>query len=283
MTKEVINVGLYGGKGVFGGRETPLEASVISCDKFEDCSYFRDGQCLAVRSFLSEGCKFGSVENIRGYTSRSKKYSRFKREWKEHEKYSKLSHPPKKLGLIDGLVVFPYPYVQIEKGEQGDLKIKDPSFGNKIAYIDYNDFSVDFIYRLCTYRPLAFLGGEITDYQKEIVPLFLTHLKEVLPDKYREFIGKYPRFSKNVSYVGRKALLKTIKPSYVHYKSKNYPELNEEWYWDGELLVYKNGYVSSFKITEDYDIEEIKLRPSDKSVVKISDNEQVTENTIFVD
>ena len=34
-----INVDLYGGKGLFGGRETPLEAEEIFCDRFEQCTY----------------------------------------------------------------------------------------------------------------------------------------------------------------------------------------------------------------------------------------------------
>ena len=73
MTKEVINVGLYGGKSIFGGKETPLEASIISCDKHEKCSFYENGTCLKVRSFGSNGCKFGNVNTVRGYTSRAKK------------------------------------------------------------------------------------------------------------------------------------------------------------------------------------------------------------------
>jgi hypothetical protein len=282
---EVINVDLYGGKSIFGGRETPLEASVISCNKHNKCSYYKNGQCLLVRQFGSKGCKFGSVNTIRGYTSRAKKYSEFKRKWKEHEKYGKLSHPPTKLGVIDGYVLFPYPFVRIVKSEESNKwDVTDPSFINQTAYIPIGEFNSDLIYRICSYKPQAIMGGTIQKYQKETVPLFLSHLKELLPDKYEAFINTYPKFKqKEINYIGRKALLKTIAPSIVHYKSVRYPKFNESWEWDGEYLRYKEGHVSDFSVTKDYEIVEIVIKPTDKSTVVITSNEQVTENTVFVD
>lgn len=283
MTKDIINVGLYGGKSIFGGKETPLQASVISCDKYNECSYFKNGQCLSVRSALSPSCKFGSVNTVRGYTSRAKKYGEFKRNWKEHEQYNKLIYPPTKLGLIDDVVVFPYPFIRIEKTDNGNYKLDVPYFSSGISYIDLKDFTVDLIYKICTFRPEAFMGGEIKSYQKEKVPLFLSHLEEVMPKMYLEFTDKYQVFAEKIDYVGRKALLKTINPSFVHYKSSTSSTINNEWYWDGEFLIYQNGYVSSFSIVNDYEIEEIKLKPTDKTVIKITSNEQVTKDTVFID
>jgi len=280
---EVINVGLYGGKGLFGGKETPLEASIISCDKYEQCSYFKNNQCLKVRSFLSPVCKYGRVNNVKGYTSRAAKYHSFKKQWQEHEKYSKLKYPPQKLGLIGEEIVFPYPYIRITQTEDGNIKLSDPDFGSNIAFIAKEYFTIDLIKRICNFRPLAMMGGVITDYQSKIVPLFLAHLKEVLPDKYEELRKENSDLTKEVSYVGRKALLKTINPSDVFYKSSNYPQFNEKWHWDGEMLTFLSGYVSSFNITKDYTIAEIKIIPSDKSVITISNNGQVTEETVFID
>ncbi|GIN38415.1 hypothetical protein [Heyndrickxia oleronia] len=280
----VINVGLYGGKGIFGGRESPLEASVISCDRHESCSYYKNGHCLNVRGFLSSGCKFGSVRNVKGFTSRARKYHQFKNEWQNHDQYNKLNRPPDKLGLIGDIVVFPYPFVRIKETENGELKISDPTFGGNISFIEYNKFTSEFIYRLCKFRPQAMMGGTISSYQKETVPLFLAHLKEVLPDKYYEFIKQYPQYAeKEINYVGRKALLRTIKPSLIEYRSRDYPSLNNDWYWDGEFLIYKWGYVSSVSVINDYEVAEFKLKPSDQTTVKISSNEQVTEETVFVD
>lgn len=281
---EVINVGLYGGKGIFGGKETPLEASVISCDKHNECSYFKNGQCMAVRSFLSPSCKFGNVNTVRGYTSRARKYREFKGKWKDHEHYNKLSYPPQKIGIIDGVVVFPYPFIRITKTENGKYVVDDPAlFSNSNSYIEIEKFNSDLIYRICSYRPQAIMGGEITSYQKEKVPLFLAHLQEVLPEVYDKFVEAYPKFGRKIDYVGRKALLRTINPSEISYYSRDYPRLTNHWYWDGEFLTYKSGYVSSVSVINDYEVAEFKLKPSDKTTVKISSNEQVTKDTVFVD
>lgn len=283
MAKEIIHVGLYGGKSIFGGREQPLEASVIYCDKHDSCSFFKNGKCLAVRSF-GGGCQFGEVQTVKGYTSRAKKYSEFKQKWKGHENYGKLSASPDKLGLIDGVVVFPYPFVRITKTESGQWKVEGPSFYNKKAYIPYDEFNSELIYRICSFRPQAIMGGTINTYQKETVPLFLAHLKEVLPEKYEDFTELYPEFwIKDMNYVGRKALLTTIKPSYIHYKARTDSTLNEEWYWDGKYLTYKSGYVNMFRIIDEYEIQNIVIKPTEKAVVVISSNEQVKEDTVFVD
>lgn len=281
---EVINVGLYGGKGIFGGKETPLEASVISCDKHESCSFYKNGTCLKIRSFGSGGCKFGNVNTIRGYTSRARKYHEFRTKWSSHECYNKLSYPPQKIGIIDDMVVFPYPFIRITKAENGKYVVEEPAlFSNNNSYIELEKFNSDLIYRICSYRPQALMGGEITSYQKEKVPLFLAHLQEILPEVYEKFVKDYPEFDKEIDYVGRKALLRTIKPSEIFYHSRDYPNLNNKWYWDGEFLVYQNGYVSRVSVINDYEIETFKLKPTDKTVVKITNNEQVKEDTVFVD
>lgn len=280
---EVINVNLYGGKGIFGGKETPLEASIISCDRHEHCSYFKSNQCLKVRSPFSPGCKYGHVNNIKGYTSRAAKYYDFKKKWQGHEKYNKLKHPPRKLGLIGDEIVFPYPYIRIAKTEDGGIKLNSPGFGSEIAYIEKEWFTIDLIKRLCSFRPCAMMGGVIADYQNKTVPLFLAHLKEVLPDIYKELCKENGDLAKEVSHIGRKALLKTISPSDVHYKSGNYPQFNEKWHWDGEILTFLSGYINSFNVTKDYTVAEIKIIPSDKSVITISSNEQVTDKTVFID
>lgn len=282
---DVINVGLYGGKGLLGGKETPLEASVVSCDKYHTCSYFENQQCMKVRSIGGGTCQFGRVDTVKGYTSRAKKYRDFKNEWTNHEQYNKLTSPAKKLGLIDGFVVFPYPYVNIETQEDGELKILGPiMFGrDRTAFIPLGKFTPDFIHQLCSFRPQAMMGGEISDYRQKIVPMFIAHLKEVLPDKYEELISAYSSYGAKVNYVGRTALLRTLQPSLVQFKSKNYPDLNEEWHWDGNYLTYKGGYVSKFNVTKDYEIEEIRIKPSEKSTVTVSSNDQVTSQTVFID
>lgn len=281
---DVINVGLYGGKGIFGGRETPLEASVISCDKYKECSFFESGNCLNVRAPFKGGCKHGKVQTVKGYTSRAKKYGEFRRKWAGHDQYNELRSPTTKLGVIDGEVIFPYPYIRLKQNEYGDWVTTSMSFGSNVVYIDLEDFTPDLIRTICTCKPQAMMGGEITEYQKKTVPLILSHIKEVLPKKYDEFINEYPEYmGEEINYIGRKALLSTVKESLVHYKSSNYPKFNEEWNWDGEYLTYVSGYVSTFNVTKDYDVVEITIKPKENATIIISSNEQVKGNTVFLD
>jgi len=277
--REIIDVNLYGGPSIFKGRETPMEAVVTTCDTHHDCSFYRDGHCLALRGFLTAGCKHGGSTTHKGYTSRARKFGEFRNKWASHEKYNQLSRPPKKLGIIAGEVYFPYEHVIITE----DCKVKEPDLGSRPAYIPLDKFTIDLIEDICLLRPQAFFGGTIASYQKETVPLFLAHLKEVLPDLYKQFKEAHPELVRDISYVGRKALLRTIKPSKVHYKSKNYPDLNEEWEWDGDYLHYTGGRVSSVNVTRDYEIVDFILKPTDKSVITIEDDSQVQDSTVFVD
>lgn len=280
---KVINVSLYGGKSIFGGRETPLEASVISCDKHESCSYYNSGQCLKIRSFLSSSCKYGDRTDIKGYTSRAKKYREFKQKWESHEQYNKLKYPPKKLGLIDGEVVFPYPFVKITKSEEGKWAVKEPGFGSSIAFIPIEEFDIHLINRICGYKPRALMGGEIKSYQDETVPLFLSHLKEVLPHLYEQVIKMNEDIVKNIDYKGREVLLASLKPCVVEYRSKKYPEFNEKWHWDGELLHYKEGYVNKPRVAQMDEVISFQIKPKKDAVIKITSNDQVDEDTVFVD
>jgi len=112
---EVINVNLYGGKSIFGGRETPQRAETIYCDRFNECSYFKSGCCLNVTAPFSNRCKYGNIRVEHGYTSRARKHYDFDSKHRKSEQYAKLKHPPQKLGLIGNEVVFSYPFIRITR------------------------------------------------------------------------------------------------------------------------------------------------------------------------
>lgn len=282
---EVINVGLYGGKGIFGGREKPLEASIISCNMKLQCTLYAQGQCAAIRSLGSDGCKYGRETVKRGYTSRAQKYHKFRNEWRNHEKYGALEASTKKLAVIGDEVYFSYSFINLKVEESGSITINGPSlgFGNRVAYIPLEDFTTDLIKRICDFRPQAMMGGTISSYQKEEVPLFLSHLKETLPELYKDFLKEHKEYDNTIDYVGRKAHLHSLDTCIVEYRSRSYPRLNNTWYWDGEYLNYKDGYISSLSIISDYEIHEFKIKPHKDATIKITDNDQVTEKTRFAD
>jgi len=280
---DIIDVSLYGGKSIFGGRETPLEASIVSCDKYESCSYYQNNQCLNMRSFLSSSCKHGSRSDKKGYTSRARKYHEFQQKWKSHEKYNQLQYPPKKLGVIDNEVVFPYPFIQLKKNEQHQWIITDPGFGSSLTFIPRNEFNVELIQRICSFKPQALMGGTIKSYEEETIPLFLAHLKEVLPELYDQVIEFDSTLVKTLDYVGRKALLSSLKPCVVEYQSRSNKKFNEKWLWDGEHLTYQEGYISQPNIAGIEEILSFTMKPKKDAIISITDNNQVDKDTVFVD
>jgi hypothetical protein len=288
MGSDVVNVYLTGGKPLFGkGREEPLHALSLHCSKAQECSYFKEGSCRSLGALLRSGCKHGHFTSEKGYTSRAKKYRAFKEKWEAHEKYRALHSASDKLGVIGGEVVFPYPYCLVERGGNGMMRIKDPTFHNATGYIPLEEFTPEFIHSVCTFRPQAIMGGTIQSFQDEVVPRFLAHLEEVLPEKYAEFVAAYPEFNKEIDHVGRKAYLTTLNPSFIHYKSRSYPDLNSTWYWDGEYLTYEEGYLNGVTAfsggSGSYTVENYTLKPDDKLTVKVEQNSQVNKNTVFVD
>ena len=104
-----------------------------------------------------------------------------------------------------------------------------------------------------------------------------------MPEIYEKFINKYPIYKKEINYVGRQAKLTTILPGKVIYQSSRYPEFNEEWMWDGEFLIYVDGYVNTPNIAGIEEIFEFKFKPKKDTKITITKNEQVGADTIFID
>lgn len=278
-----INVGLYGGKSVFGGKEKRLEASVIHCENYNNCSFYQEGTCLAVRSMLSPSCEFGKASTVVGYTSKAKKYYDFKNKWKNHENYNKLKYPSKKLGVINENIIFNYSYIGFIEESKGVYKLCNPYLSSESTVFTKEEFTPELIKRICSFQSQAMFGRVIDDYQLKEVPLFLANLSETLPELYEKFVSEYPEYNKEIDHRGRKAYLKTINPSEILYKSSGYSDLNSKWYWNGVTLEYIEGYVSSVNVIKNYEVSKFEIKPTDKTTITITDNNQVNNTTKFVD
>src|SRR5699024_5297296 len=109
---------LLGGKNIFGGREKPLEARVVKCSAFKECSLYQEGKCLDVYGYYTgASCKHGEVRRIKGYTTRAKKYYEFKNKWKSHQNYNKLESVDNILAVIKEEVYLNFTFLNIVKGE----------------------------------------------------------------------------------------------------------------------------------------------------------------------
>ena len=286
---KVINVSLYGGKSIFGGKETALEAEITSCDKYEVCSLYKIGQCAKVRSMGRFGCEHGSKKIVRGYTSRATKYYSFKQEWENHEMYSKIKSRTKDLAIIDGKLYI-YSMLIMHRFIDGKLVINScwaksghdkPKYKDGLT-VDLKQFETKDLKRICELKPQALFGGVIKSYQEETVPYVLAEIKKMLPDFYQNFIKEYPEHDKEINYVGREAKILTLNYPLIFQVNKDSGNIQSKWEYDGKHLIYISGWISQPNVIKG-DIVEYKYKPSDGMSIEIEDNSWVNENTVFVD
>ena len=272
---DVIHVGLYGGKSIFGGRETKLNADVISCDRYNECSFYKIGQCLKIRKVSGCGCKYGRKINHVGYTSRARKYWDFERKWEEHPAYGKLKSVNKTFGVVGDYVLIDTPFVGIEE----DGSLITGAFTNKCSWIPKDKFTTEMLFKICNDEPQAMMGGTIRSHKKEEVPKLLIHVKEAMPEFYEKFIKEYPVFDKEIDYTGRKVLLRTVKPNSI------VTVRDDKWLWTGERLIWESGgkFLGSFSDFKKHNVIKCELKPNDDMAIKITDNSQVTEETVILD
>lgn len=269
---KLINVGLYGD----GSRKARRRAEYIYCDHADECSAYKNGKCFRVTTLFGLRCEFGHINHIDGGTKQSKMFYRISDEAKSNEQYHKLSYPSDTYvtRIGDGVFLTP-PYVRIElQGEK--LVCSDPGFGSNRLFVPLAVITPENIKRICEYRPHALMGGEITDYQQKAVPMFLHQLSQLCPEQFQAFITAYPDFTiKPPNWIGRYAKLSTCNRE-ATYKDTN----GNPFHFEGDDIVC-DCYHSAF-LPFDGAAAKIRVTVDDGMRVKITDNNQVTDSTIFV-
>lgn len=251
------------------------ELHIYSCKDKDGCDAYKKGQCINVGNVFGEKCAVGSKKIIQGSTRRAKKFYDQIRGWKEcySDVYKKLNPAPKKITKVSGGYMLPYVFMSMN--ESVPFARKSSAFVSGKPFLADEDMTKENILNICSFRPQAIFGGEISKYQKESVPKFIYDLKQCYPKLYSmAFDGSEVAESKlkNINFVGRKAFLKTLKPNI---KIK-------EFTWDGEKLKVENKKFMSFEPIK-WESCYCEFKPNDDSVVKVESNEWVTDETVFAD
>ena len=262
-------------------RNDKAECNVITCNNSENCALFAKGQCIKL-NFFDKYCPHGRTGFSVGFTKNAKNYSSWINEKKETYKdiLNVLTAPSDIMAKIGDYVYLPYSHIDMNKNVpflKHDLYLVS---GIKIVKVE--DFNIDNIIKIIKFMPMAMMGGEITSYQKEVVPLFIKHLSEVFPELYNQLVEKKPELNiivENYNYVGRKALLKTVNVGsvFTYHKGREY---EEKWTWDGTYMNYTGKHLT-FSIIK-FEEASIRLIPKDDATITIENNNQVNKNTIFV-
>jgi len=280
---EIIHVHIYEPhRGSIFGKTPKNERSqlhIYTCEQKDKCDAYKRGQCINVGNVFGSRCPIGKVSKSSGLTQRAQKYCSQINEWQERYKefYSALDSAPKRITKVAEGWMLPYSFMDMN--ESIPFKAHGGAFVKGCAFLSDEDFNEDIFNRILNYKPIAMMGGEIKDYQKNVVPKFLHDFKVNYPKEF-ERLSEDSEIAKaameNLNFVGRMAYLKTIKPDVEVTIS------SDIWQWDGEKITRTD---VKFMIFEPCKWESCyaEFKPSDKAIVKITSNDQVCDKTVFAD
>ena len=251
--------------------------TIIRCSNKDNCGLYKRGECSWLRIFGWVRCPYGSCSGEDGYTRRARKYHSWIKERKDKYKdvLNSLKSHSDKIAVVGDYIFLPYAYMTMN--ESVPFLAKSGPFVSGNCFLKKEDFTIDNIISIIEFRPHALMGGEIKIYQEGEVPKFLNHLKDEMPDVYKELLKRKPEIEdkrSSLSPIGRKAYLKSIKPGTVFGK-------DDKWTWNGEYFLSDSVTVLSTPGNVKYESKEIKLKPMENQIIEIEREDQVDENTEF--
>lgn len=251
---------------------------IYSCKCPEKCELYAKGNCVMLKNY----CPYGSKNTTVGYSRMARKFSSWIYEFMDKHKdacNAKLTQPGKMEYFMD-LVYIPISFLGLN--ENIEFVSGGGFFSNNLPIIKRSDFdNEEFISkRIVNFHPRALMGGVIWDYQEKEIPKFLQWLKDLDPalfDKVKALNLDHPAFAK-MTNVGRKAVLQTLNPNIGTFVDPD----GRIWTWDGKYLYSSNArFYGAILKTEE--IQECRLKPKDHAIVKVTDDNQVNNNTVFID
>ena len=240
---------------------------IVECDNYQNCDLFKRKECCWIGSIGWNKCEYGKYSKNIGPTRRARKYydwiTKIKDKYKEV--LDNLSPASNVIATVGDLIYIPYSHVSMNDNV--------PLI--KGCFLRKEDFTLENIVKICIFKPQAMFGGEIKSYQNKQVPKFVKHLFEKFPKLYECLCNKLPNIKEiSLTNIGREALLYTLTPNMGIFKDCH----SSTWIWDGEYLTSKNSRASFMLINK---FDEIKVKPQDDSIVKITDDKQVNNETRF--
>lgn len=267
---EVIQSWVYNpNNSLFGDKRGKALFHVVQCNNKDKCDLYLVGQCIKLNMFKNY-CPYGGRRAEEGFTKRARKfYSWISERENKYKNPKSLGSASEKMRSVGDYIYFPYPHIN-NYSNQSISEFQSTIIKKEIL-------TPEMVVRILKLRPQAMFGGEITSYQKEVVPKITKHLLEIYPKIFKEVEKIYPEIKiiSEYSNIGRKALLRTINTG-INVKITS----SEYYLWDGEYLT-SDKHAPSFICK--YDSVEVKVKPKKNVVVTITNDDQVNTETEFVD
>ncbi|WP_229039073.1 hypothetical protein [Hoylesella timonensis] len=254
------------------------------CECPNKCNLFSRGKCLLKN--MTQFCKYGMVNRVQSPTVIAKSYRTFIDNFKEEHKETidKQLYGINKICDVVDLVFLPVNFLHMNR--KADFSVnRDFGFGGQVVMVEKSKFTKEFIdEHILQFRPRSYFGySTIKDYGKKSLPIFMNQLKDYNIQLFHEVIAMRPEYNElysNISNVGRIADLRTLTPNkgtFVDCHGAN-------WIWDGEYLVSNDSDCAFMPIdSSNFSQIKVKVRIDIPTRIKIADDWQVNDNTVFFD
>ncbi len=263
MQTQVIHAWIYNpDNALFKGQSKKAALYKIHCEKPDDCDLRTQRNSCLLQSGMGS-CRFGRKTAKEGYTKRARSYYTWMSKVKsDNADYFDTLSSSNYRGIFKAQDYWclPYPYMSGIWGNGYPLESE---------WVANGDMNAGLLEKVCNAKPSAMMGGVINKYQDEVVPKFIHDLKTHYPDLFELLPDE--RKSVDISFIGRKADISTCAKG--KYKmGTNY------WEWDGEKLI-----GSSMLFQPAKGEIRIEITPEKGQPVEITDNSQVSSETVFLD
>ena len=256
-----------------GNERERMEAFV--CEYEGKCPMYEQGKCVCDKlAYFMTKCPHSRYVTNQGLTKRANGFGKAAARWRELYK-TEIITENKKLCECGDYVYLPYPHLDVF-GSKPIEEITDKHFLHKSL------FTIENIHRIVKWQPRSLMGGIIEDFQNKEIPKFINHLHEVFPDLFKEYLNAYPdnkaKFEEIcVDYVGRKAYLNTLNDG-VTYKDCH----GNIWVKNGGWLVCKK-MTTTIHMAIGSKPRKVMQEIVGDEIIKVSKNEDVSENTVFAE
>lgn len=243
------------------------------CEYEGQCPMYEKGKCVCQNLFFGEiKCPHARKVQANGLTKRANGFGKAASRWKEMYK-TEIQIENVMLCECGDYIYLPYPHLDV----YGSKPIED--IANK-HFLHKTLFTVENIRKIMKWHPRFLMGGIITDFQEKEVPKFIRQLRDVFPDLYAEYLNTYPDDKAKfeaicVDYVGRKAYLNTLNDGTVYIDCHR-----NKWVKSKGFLVCDN--YSTWLAIGNKPRKCMQQIMGDE-IVTVSKNEDVSENTVFVE
>lgn len=243
------------------------------CEYEGKCPMYEQGKCICEDLIIGDiRCPHSKRVAEFGLTKRANGFGRLASKWRETYK-TDIQISNDKMCVCGDYVFLPYAHLDVY-GDKAFAELERDHFVKKEL------FDIPHIRAIICHRPRSLMGGIIERYEREQVPKFIQHLSEVFPELYDEYLEKYPedreRFDQITRcYIGRTAMLHTLNDGAVYIDCHR-----NRWVKDGEWLVC-NEYSTWLAVGKAPRKCMQQIVGDEK--VEVRSNDDVSENTVFVD